>query len=118
MSVPAIISFQRPGSPESATVAADRIVSGEPVTSVDNRYSSDDAKFHAGLWTSTVGCWQVQYTEHEYCVLTRGHVRLTSSDGAALEFRAGDAFVIPAGFRGTWETIEDCAKHYVIYESA
>jgi hypothetical protein len=26
--------------------------------------------------------------------------------------------VIPAGFVGTWETIEDCVKHYVIYDPA
>lgn len=29
---------------------------------------------------------------------------------------AGDQFVIPAGFRGTWETIETCRKIYVIFE--
>jgi uncharacterized protein len=118
MTVPAIIPFQTLGTPESVAIPPDRVVTGHPSTTVDNRYSSSDAKFHAGLWTSTVGCWQVRYTEHEYCVLTRGRVRLTSTDGVVLEFKAGDAFVIPAGFCGTWATLEDCAKHYVIYESA
>jgi uncharacterized protein len=118
MRIPPIVTFEGPSTGAPEPIAAERRVSGQPLTSVDNRYSSGDGKFHAGLWTSTVGCWRVQYTEHEYCVLTQGRVRLTSDDGASHCFGAGDAFVIPAGFSGTWETIEDCAKHYVIYESA
>lgn len=117
MAIPSVISFQTPGVPEPGVIAAERCLSGCPTTTVDNRYSSADARFHAGIWTSTVGCWQVAYTEDEYCVLTRGRVRLIADDGTAREFAAGDAFLIPAGFCGRWETLEDCAKHYVIYES-
>jgi len=28
--------------------------------------------------------------------------------------RTGDGFVIPPGFKGTWETVEKVRKHYVI----
>ena len=45
-------------------------------------------------------------------------MRLTASDGTACEFAAGDAFVVPAGFTGTWETLEPARKHYVILEGA
>jgi uncharacterized cupin superfamily protein len=31
---------------------------------------------------------------------------------------AGDTFVIPAGFVGTWEVLEDCRKIYAIFERA
>ena len=30
--------------------------------------------------------------------------------------KTGDNFVIPAGFEGTWETIEPASKYYVIFE--
>jgi len=34
-----------------------------------------------------------------------------------MSFAAGDAFVIPAGFTGTWEVLDDCAKIYAIFEA-
>jgi len=48
--------------------------------------------------------------------MTSGRVVITGEDGAALTFAAGDAFVIPAGFSGTWEVLEDCTKIYAIFE--
>jgi uncharacterized cupin superfamily protein len=111
-----VISFQSPGSPEPTAIAPERRISGDPQTTVDNRYSSADARFHAGIWTSTIGSWRVSYTEDEYCLLIRGEIRLIGDDGSTQTYAAGDAFVIPAGFSGVWETLEDCAKHYVIYE--
>lgn len=114
--VPEIVDFAAPGTPEVAPVAADRVLDGTPVASVDNRYSDPGQRFHCGTWGSSPGRWRIQYTEHEFCSLTRGRIRLVSKDGTALEFTAPAAFVIPAGFEGTWETLEACEKHYVIYE--
>jgi uncharacterized cupin superfamily protein len=31
--------------------------------------------------------------------------------------RAGDAFVVPAGFDGIWEVAEPCKKWYSIFEA-
>jgi len=45
-----------------------------------------------------------------------GGAALTSQDGERSEFGPGDSFVIPAGYAGTWETIEDCRKLYAIFE--
>jgi uncharacterized protein len=36
--------------------------------------------------------------------------------GGRMSFGAGDAFLIPAGFTGTWEVVEDCSKIYAIFE--
>ena len=41
---------------------------------------------------------------------------LRDSDGNAKTLRAGDRFVIPAGFKGTWEVLEPCRKIYVAFE--
>ena len=59
----------------------------------------------------------IRYTEHEFCHLLLGRVRIESEEGERWEFRSGDTFVIPAGFNGTWEVIEDCRKLYAIFES-
>ncbi len=49
--------------------------------------------------------------------MTAGKVVIESESGQRSTFVAGDAFVVPAGFSGTWEVLEDCSKIYAIFES-
>ncbi len=73
-------------------------------------------EFFCGIWTSTAGKWRVRYTEHEFCVIIEGRVRIESLSGEKHELKAGDAFVVPAGFEGVWEVSEPCKKWYAIFE--
>jgi hypothetical protein len=114
--VPAIVDLTTPGTSVPAPIDPGRLVAGTPVAAVDHRYSDAGGRFHCGLWSSSPGTWRVRYTEHEFCHLLRGHVRLTSDDGSVVEFRAGAAFVIPSGYSGCWETVEDTTKYYALYE--
>ena len=41
---------------------------------------------------------------------------IRDNDGNAKTLRVGDRFVIPAGFKGTWEVLEPCRKVYVAFE--
>jgi uncharacterized cupin superfamily protein len=116
MSVPAIIDFRRPGAPAASPFDAAKLLAGAPRATVDNRYSDPSQQFHCGTWASTPGRWKVSYSEHEFCYLLEGRVRLVSDDGVVVEFGPGDAFVVPAGFIGTWETLESVRKHYAIFE--
>ena len=43
---------------------------------------------------------------------------IRDAEGNGKTVRAGDRFVIPAGFSGTWEVLETCRKVYVIFEQA
>ena len=43
---------------------------------------------------------------------------LRDDQGRAKTLRAGDRFVIPAGFKGTWEVLEACRKIYVVFEAS
>jgi uncharacterized protein len=115
MTLPRIVNFKG-GTPVASPIDPAKLLAGTPQTTVDNRYSDETERFHAGTWASTPGRWRVRYTEHEFCVLLEGRVRLVSDDGVACEFGPGDAFVVPAGFIGTWETIERARKHYAIFE--
>ncbi|MFD2262022.1 cupin domain-containing protein [Lacibacterium aquatile] len=92
------------------------ILSGNPVTATANQYTGGDERFFCGVWTSTPGCWKISYTEEEFCVLLSGRARLTDADGTVTEFGPGDAFVIPSGFEGQWETLEPLKKLYAILE--
>ena len=109
-----ILDRVRPGAP--ANPAPEMIVSGIPRARLSNQYEEASKQFYCGLWSSTAGRWRVRYTEHEFCVMVEGRVRIESADGDRHDFRPGDAFVIPAGFEGTWEVLEPCKKWYAMFE--
>jgi uncharacterized cupin superfamily protein len=117
MTMPRIVDFRSGAAATAGEIEPDRLLAGAPRTTLANHYSDAAQRFHCGSWGSTPGKWRVSYTEHEFCYLLEGRVRLTAEDGTAVEFGAGDAFVVPSGFKGTWETLETTAKHYAIYEA-
>ena len=80
-------------------------------------YRDPTGAFTAGFWTHEGGVIEVDYTEHEFCLLLAGKVRLTDQDGNVDVYGMGDGFVIPAGFKGTWETLKPVRKWYVVYEA-
>jgi uncharacterized protein len=113
---PAITVLDRNRSGEVSDPAPDRILAGIPHGRLSNQYSDGSQVFHCGWWSSTAGKWRVEYTEHEFCVIIDGRVRIESRSGERLEFKSGDAFVVPAGFAGTWEVLAPCKKWYAIFE--
>lgn len=113
-----IITFAEPVEPEQTAPAADRLLEGTPTQSISNYFADATSQFFAGRWASTRGKWRVRYSENEFCHMTHGKVRITGADGRVHQFGAGDSFVVPAGFEGTWEVVEDCVKLYAIFEAA
>lgn len=108
---------------EIETVPQERVVAGvvsdakiKITMKTHNHYTDPSEQFFAGIWQSSVGAKTVNYTEEEVCVILEGRVRLTDLDGNAKEFGAGSIFALPAGFKGTWETLEAVKKVYVIWQ--
>ena len=101
----------------SATPAdADRAVRGRPEQRTWHHFTSQDEKFFAGYWEADPGCWKIRYTENEFCQILAGESILRDNEGNERRVKAGDNFVIPAGFEGEWDVIETTRKIYVIYE--
>lgn len=68
-----------------------------------------------GIWEATPGTFtatRVGY--HEICYLVSGRVSLIEDGAEAVEFQAGDLFVTPEGWRGTWVVHETVRKVYVV----
>jgi len=103
--------------PEHYLPDDEKIIQGKPQQTLWNTYSSKDDKFHCGIWDSQAGRWQVTYTEHEFCHILEGSSTIVDSDGQFMSVKAGDQFVIPAGFKGEWQVDDYCKKVYVIYEA-
>lgn len=113
---PRIVPFSNGVAPEVSTPDPEKLIAGHPEHQTENFYTDPSGQFFAGIWSSTRGKWRVRYSEHELCCLLRGRVRLMDSDSHVHEFGPGEAFVVPAGFEGTWEVLEDCTKVYAIFE--
>ncbi len=103
------------GEPDIANARPERVLGGSGAAKVWNGFTTEGGRFNAGIWQAQPGVLAVDYTETELCVLLEGRVRL-SSDGGSVEFEEGDAFVISAGFRGTWESVGRVTKAYAILE--
>jgi uncharacterized cupin superfamily protein len=115
--IPKVISFQDPlPEPRRYRPQADRILSGDPVQIATTLFQSADGRFNSGIWEAQPGKWRVVFTESEFCHLLAGVIVVTGDDGSQRRFTAGDAFVSPAGFTGTWEIVEPAKKLYACYE--
>jgi uncharacterized cupin superfamily protein len=106
----------RDGTAEAADASPEKVLAGSGAARAWNAFSDASGRFHAGHWQAEPGVRAVDYAESEVCVILEGRVRLRDADGAAGEFGPGDAFVIAAGFRGTWESIGRVTKIYAVLE--
>ncbi|MEO8313898.1 MAG: cupin domain-containing protein [Pseudomonadota bacterium] len=114
---PQLIDFAGPcPAPQEWRPPAERILGGDPLQRAWNYYTSADGRFSAGIWQCAVGKWRVVFSESEFCTLLAGEILVTGDDGSERLLRAGDAFVSPAGFTGTWDVRAAARKYYVIYE--
>lgn len=96
--------------------APERRVQGNPQLTLWQHYTDPTGQFSVGEWQGEVGAWRVQYTEEEFCQIIEGVSILRGDDDTETTVRAGDRFVIPAGFNGVWEVRERTRKTYVIFE--
>jgi hypothetical protein len=78
-------------------------------------YKDPSGALKAGIWASEPKRVEIDYTSDEFCVLLEGEVTLTDADGRETRHRAGDAFLIPAGFKGIWENTVPVRKFYVLH---
>jgi len=102
---------------EEYHLPAGKLLAGNPKQTLWNHYVDPTGKFSTGVWQSEVGKWNIAYTEEEFCQLLEGVSIISDSSGTAVRVSAGDSFVIPRGFVGSWEVVEPTRKIYVIYEA-
>ncbi len=93
----------------------DRTLKGKSKTKTWNHFTGEDGRLYCGIWQATPGKVACTYTEWEFCHIISGEVVLTAEGKKkGQRFKKGDGFIIPAGFKGTWETVKKVKKHYVI----
>jgi uncharacterized cupin superfamily protein len=105
-----------PAAPEHYHLPAAKLIRGNPLQTVWLQHRDPDGRFLVGLWHSEPGKWHVTYTEHEYFHILEGRSVLTDAQGHAVTLCAGQEWVVPRGFTGTWEVLEATRKRFVIHE--
>ena len=98
---------------EIGAPAEGRVISGDPRFATWNVEEAEGG-LYAGIWEATPGTWRIEYDEWEFCHILSGVSVITEDGGEARTVRAGDAFVLRPGFKGTWEVVETTRKEYVI----
>jgi len=101
---------------ETYLLPAEKLLHGNPTQTLWMHYTDASGKFCTGLWKSEPGTWKIVYTEEEFCHLLEGISIVADSAGRSVRLVAGDEFVIPRGFVGTWQVLQTCTKRFVIYE--
>lgn len=81
-------------------------------------YADHTGAFRTGIWTAEPGKSEINYVSDELCVILDGTVRLTDASGHVETYHAGDTFLIPRGFIGTWETVQPVRKFYAVHKSS
>ncbi|KVN00517.1 cupin [Burkholderia diffusa] len=72
-----------------------------------------------GWWEGKAGSVEFPETAADEAVwLVEGRIALTDVEGNRKEFTPGQGYLLPAGFAGRWETIEDAKKFYVLLEKS
>lgn len=102
---------------EHSPIDPSKVLSGKPQQKTHNLYNNGEENFFCGVWSSDSGKWTVNYGEDEFCYMISGNAIITDAQGNEEQVSAGDAFVVPAGFNGTWETVGNACKFYAIYEA-
>ena len=117
MSEVSVIDFSKEPLTRTQRRLADlpeRVFEGDPQHETQLYFESPDGQLISGTWTSTPGKWHAFIDRDEFCMILSGHVQLISDSGHIQDFKTGDTFQIPNGFRGYWNVIETTTKHFVI----
>lgn len=104
------------GQVEKGPVAEEKLLAGSPRQMTEHFFTNAKENFFCGVWSSDAGKWKLSYSEDEFCYIIDGEAVITDADGHSERVAAGDAFCIPAGFEGSWETVGSVKKFYAIYE--
>ena len=108
----------------SAITLIDSATPTEPLLAKPGTYLGEKFVFedtHNGEVSVKVGLWEggagksvlKDFPFTEYVLMISGRVIVTGQDGVSNTFVAGDTFVIPRGWSGTWDVQERMKKQIV-----
>ena len=112
-------------SPNGPTGALESITVVDPATVIDGEAVETGASYMGdkgdsllvGIWDSTPYAEVFSgdgYPADEFCQVLQGTVTLTSADGSAQTFAAGDSYIVNKGWCGEFRVNAPFRKYYVM----
>lgn len=116
MSIPELIVTRAPAEGEVGTHVPKPTAVTAGLTEADHEVWADaEGRAQFGVWECTPGTFTARRDGYsELCHLLSGGVTLVTDGGAEVTLTAGDAFVMPSGWVGTWHVHSPLRKLYVI----
>jgi len=106
------------GWKEKADIALEtaELIKGSPM-GLDHAYHENEkAGIRAGIWRSSPYTeFYEDYPGTEFMYVLEGSVTLENDDFCET-YVAGDAFLVPKGFRGFWKQTEPMLKYYIMID--
>ena len=99
-------------TPNTADIPGWTPVAGQPRMTTWILHAAADGTTLAGVWDCTPGTYHATYRAAEFVHLIAGRIVITPDAGTPVIVTAGDAFVVDATFKGTWEITETVRKHF------
>ncbi len=116
LNINSVVSFRdTPVAMENRPAPAEGFISGNAIRRGAQYFKDNTGKFRSGVWESTPGKWKAIPEKNEFCYIIEGKVSIADSQGNEKIYVAGDAFLIPMDFDGTWEVLETTKKYFVAY---
>ena len=88
------------------------VVEGSPSMRTWALHTNSDGSMLSGVWEATPGTYHATYSAYEFVHMISGRIVITPDGGLPVTVQAGDAFVVEANFKGTWEIQEPVRKNF------
>lgn len=106
----------REGLPRVDHDASDTPITGALEPRGYTAYTDPSGAFTAGVWACDAGTLAISNLGiDEACYLVEGEVVITDEHGNRETFQAGDAFLLPRGFTGTWHMPGPIRKYNAMF---
>ncbi len=106
------------GTLESITVVDPATVTSGKAVETGASYMGDEGdSLLVGIWNCTPYAEVFSgegYPADEFCQVLEGSVTLTSEDGTAHVYSAGDSYIVKKGWNGEFRVTEEFRKYYVM----
>ena len=101
-------------SPQGQRPGAD---DGDPQLSAEVIATDERSGTVVGVWTCTPGGWPVESRANtEVAHILAGRATITDSDGQGRIVGPGDVVVLPVGWSGRWDVVDEVRKVYTLVD--
>lgn len=81
-------------------------------------WQSEDGLVQVGIWECTPGRFTAdRRSNSEICHIISGRVEMHHTDGTVRHLGAGDCLILPQGWTGEWNILEQTRKLYIVHRS-